>query len=181
MDPSRLDRWTRSLTVAAPRRAALGVAALVLPAIADAKKHKKKRKRKKRQNKKVTFNAFGCVNVGGFCKNSDQCCSGICEGKQDKKRCKAHNASTCQPGQDICVVGPAICLTDTGDTGLCGRTTGGAGYCEVGAECFACQKDADCEPICGAGAACLNCPGCAGDPFITACAGQSTDSCRFPL
>jgi hypothetical protein len=122
------------------------------------------------------------VNVGGFCKNGGQCCSGICQGRKDKRKCKAHNASTCQPGQDICLVGQFGCLTDTGDAGLCGRTTGGAGYCEASAGCFPCKKDTDCVPFCGSGAACLDCPSCAmqDEGGVTACAGQSTDSCSFP-
>ena len=141
------------------------------------KKHKRKRRKHK---KKVKRNAFGCVDVGKFCKNDGQCCSGICQGKKDKKKCKAHGESTCQAGQDVCGGLPVPCLTETGESGACARTTGNAGYCEADGDCFACSKDADCVPFCGPQAACLSCPTCIGvNGTQTACVGPSDGGCTI--
>src|SRR5262245_47150653 len=102
MDPTCFDRLTRALAAAASRRrllcgfAVFGLVAGPASDVATAKKRKKKR---------VKRNAFGCVNVGDFCQNANQCCSGICQGKKGKKRCQAHDAGVatetgveCQPG-----------------------------------------------------------------------------------
>src|SRR4051794_8512906 len=124
MDSVRFDGLARSVSTMLSRRtlaSALGLGALALPGLAEAKKkhhHKKK--------KKVKFNDFGCVDVGRFCKNNDQCCSGICEGKKDKKKCQAHDESTCQAGQDSCAGSPELCTTSAGGPGQCVQTTGNA-------------------------------------------------------
>jgi hypothetical protein len=174
---TRFDHVTRTFATLLSRRTlagVLGLGAISLPSLADAKKKRNKKKRK------IKRNSFGCVNVGNVCKNSGQCCSGICQGKKSKKKCQAHNTSTCQPGQSICGPNPAGCTTDTGAPGGCTRTTGSAGYCEASGDCFVCQKDADCVPFCGAGAACIVCPPCASEGTQTACAGDSLGSCTFP-
>jgi hypothetical protein len=155
LDAHGFDRWTRSLS----RRAiagALGLGALGLPTLLEAKKHKHKKK------KKVKFNDFGCVNVGNFCKNSGQCCSGVCQGKKGKKKCKAHNESTCTTGQhtDFCGGTDASCVSSAGVPGVCETTTGNAGYCAVVGICDACTKDADCIADFGPDAACIVCSGC---------------------
>ncbi len=139
--------------------------------MAEAKKNKNKNKKKK---KKIKRNGFGCVNVGNSCKNDGQCCSGICEGKKDKKKCKAHDESTCQDGQDFCLGVNVPCTTTFGDAGQCTTTTGEAPYCFQDGDCFPCSKDKDCEPIFGAGAACIVCVAeCLGEnPENTACVGQ---------
>jgi hypothetical protein len=173
MDSDRFDGLTRSVSTLLSRRRLAGLfaaSALALPTLSEAKKkHKKKKKRAK-------FNAFGCVNVGNFCKNSGQCCSGLCTGN----KCKAHNTSTCQPGQDICTPSaPVLCTTETGDPGECGITTGQASYCEADGDCFFCNTDADCIGFCGHGAACLVCADCIATGG-TACVGVSTDSCGGP-
>jgi hypothetical protein len=76
MDSHRFDGLTRSVSTLLSRRrlaGALGFGALTFPGLAEArKKHKHK--------KKVKFNDLGCVDVGNFCQNDDQCCSGICTG-----------------------------------------------------------------------------------------------------
>jgi hypothetical protein len=126
----------------------------------------------KKKKKKLQFNQFGCVNVGGKCRgNSANCCSGICEGKKPKKgkkdtsRCVAHGQSTCFAGQNepFCGgTGEVACLTSAGETGECTTTTGNAGYCVRSGRCLACKKDEDCQnnPDFGAGAACTVCTGC---------------------
>jgi hypothetical protein len=177
MESDRFDGLTRSVSTVLSRRTlagALGLGALVLPGpVAAKKKHKKKKKPK--------FNDFGCVNVGGFCKNSGQCCSGICQGKKGKAKCQAHDQSTCQPGQSIgdCGGTDVPCTTSTGGDGLCFTTTGNAGYCEVSGNCFACKKDADCVSVCGPQAACIVCELECAATGGTGCVGPSEDSCNF--
>ena len=98
MVSQQFDRLARSFSRLRSRRSLaglVGLGALLLPGQSQAKKKHKHKK------KKVKRNDFGCVDVGKFCKNDGQCCSGICEGKKNKKKCKAHDQSTCQPGQTI--------------------------------------------------------------------------------
>jgi hypothetical protein len=155
-----LDRLSRSVSTVLSRRAvarALGLGALALPDLAGAKKHHHKHK--------VKFNDFGCVNVGNVCTSDDQCCSGICEGKQGKKTCQAHDQSTCQAGQNIAFCGGSAdgdCVDSSGTPGGdCFTTTGNAGICAQGGGCFICTKDVDCQAVFGPGAACATCPTCA--------------------
>jgi hypothetical protein len=171
LDANRFDALARSLEDGFPRRAALGAAlgagfASLLSRFgadeADAKQKRKKRKRKK----KIKKNAFGCVNVGNVCKNSGQCCSGICQGKKGKKKCKAHNALDCPIGADTCLE-----QIECGSTGECFLTTGAGSFCGLTSptECVVCAKDADCEALgFGVGAACAICNGCE-TPAVTAC------------
>jgi hypothetical protein len=132
----------------------------------------KKRKRKK----KIRRNTFGCVNVGGFCTNGGQCCSGICQGKKGKKKCKVHNSSSCD-GTDGCSGEFVGCITVTGADGACNVTTGKASFCVTSAVCFDCTKDTDCELVCGAGAACLVCAECVPLGLQTACASANAEGC----
>lgn len=171
MDAHGFDRLARTVSVRIPRRglaSVLGVSALGLGALAEGKK-----------KKKVKKNGFGCVDVGKYCKNDGQCCSGVCDGKK-KRKCKAHGASTCQPGQNSCLGVPAGCTTVTGAAGQCSATTGKASYCFTEAACFPCTKDTDCVAQFGAEAACIVCeiecgpenPG--GNPKGTSCVGPGT-------
>ena len=137
---------------------------------AMAKKHRRRRR------KKITRNAFGCVNVDGGCRNSEQCCSGTCLGKQGRKRCKPHNASSCE-GTDGCSGVFTGCITDVGVDGTCNVTTGQASYCVTSAVCADCTKDGDCEPRCGPGAACLVCAECLPLGRQTACASATAEGC----
>ena len=136
----------------------LGIAGSAEPGSARKRNHKKRKKRKKKP--KITKNYFGCVDVGGFCQNADQCCSGICTGGKNQKTCQAHDQSTCQPGATVCTPPYTECKTTAGDTGVCGTTTGNAGYCAVRGDCFPCRRDIDCEPFYGQGAACAICTAC---------------------
>jgi hypothetical protein len=181
MDSARFDGLARSVSTLLSRRTlagAFGLSALAIPGLAEAKK-----KHKHKKKKKVKFNDFGCVNVGDFCKNSGQCCSGICQGKKGKGKCQAHDQSTCQPGQQELACGGVTvdCTTSTGDDGICDTTTGNAGYCLTDGDCFACHKDADCVPFCGTHAACIICASGCPETGGTACVGPSVDSCTFPL
>ncbi|MBL8126251.1 MAG: hypothetical protein U0Z70_16085 [Thermomicrobiales bacterium] len=179
MEHDRFDRLTRMVSRQPSRRtfagilgpAALGLAGVAQGEVASARKKKKK--------KKVKQNEFGCVDVGKFCNNAGQCCSGICQGKKGKKTCKAHNESTCVSGQaEIGCGGGAnvACQTSAGEEGQCDTTTGNAPYCVADGGCVACKKDADCVATCGAGAACIRCAGCLATGE-TACVGLKADSC----
>jgi hypothetical protein len=174
MDALSCDQLTRQLLGAGTRRAIVGrIAALSLAGPlgllaahddADAKK-KRKRKQKKRKQKAAAPNAFGCIDVGALCQNDDQCCSGICAGKQGKKRCRAHDVGDCQAGTAPEACDENVpCTTGAGDPGTCGTTTGNAVYCFVAGGCFACQNDGDCQRADGGAlgprAACVTCEGC---------------------
>ncbi len=156
MESFRFDRLTRLVSLHLSRRTlagAVGLATLALPHRIEAKKNRKKKKKIKR-------NAFGCVNVGTFCKNSSQCCSGICQGKKGKKKCQAHDTGSCQPGhtQLDCGGEDVPCLTNTGLDGLCDTTTGNAAFCsvhKVGPQ-PPCTRDADCKIFDPRGA-CIRC------------------------
>jgi len=127
--------------------AGLGLGAARLPDLAAAKK-KRKRKHKKK-DRKPRPNAFGCFNVGAVCKSAEQCCSGICEGKKDKRQCRAHDTGTCnQQDPGMCEVGNIFdALCNGGLECGCFRTTGGSDVCAAlfnVSQCADCQKDADC-------------------------------------
>jgi hypothetical protein len=189
MDTDCFDRFTLAFADALTRRrvmATLGLGSLSIPILADAKQ-----KRKKKNRSKIKRNAFGCVDVGKPCRGKDsKCCSGICRGKKpkrgekDKSRCVGHDEGSCLAGQRQGLCGgekDVPCTTSTGESGLCQTTTGNAAYCTAGGGCFACQRDADCEPFCGPGAACIRCTACDEDEGIpTACVGLIHLGCEFP-
>jgi hypothetical protein len=184
MDSDRFDGLTRSVSTLLSRRTlagVLGLGALAVPTRTEAKKHTHKKKKPK-------FNDFGCVNAGNFCQNSGQCCSGICQGQKGKKKCQAHDQSTCQSGQQEEGCGPdgggvtVPCVSSTGDDGICETTTGKAGYCSADGQCFDCTKDADCVAFCGPQAACIVCADCVVQVGTeTACVGPRLDVCNFPM
>jgi hypothetical protein len=176
MDAARFDRMTRWLSAAAPRRgflaglsAAVGLAAIGIPASVQAKNKKKKKLKK---------NEFGCVDVGKACRGKDaNCCSNICQGKKpkkgkkDKSKCVAHNVLDCAPGADTCSGGGTV---SCGNLGVCHQTTGKASFCgnSSNSQCFDCKKDVDCEPDFEPGAACIVCASCPGPG--TACVEAGT-------
>lgn len=173
MDGTRFDTFIQSLQTEAPRRTTLGLllgGALGLAGRAESGA----KKRKKRQKPK--FNEFGCVNVGGFCQENGQCCSGICEAKQ----CRAHDVSTCRTGQttDFCGGADVVCTTSSDEEGQCHTTTGRAPFCAASGNCFACNNDSDCIDVCGLDAACVACEGCP-ETGGTGCLGVATDSCSI--
>jgi hypothetical protein len=170
VDSDRFDLLTRAVPAILSRRSlagALGLGTLALPILAEARKKHKKRKKIKR-------NAFGCVNVGGLCRRSGQCCSGICQGKKGKKKCQPHDSGACQAGQiDIyCAGGTHFpCTTSNGLPGSCYTTTGQAGYCAYAVGiCVTptCANDADCRADFGDSGACVVCPNC---QYGTRCVG----------
>jgi hypothetical protein len=178
MDAIPFDQLTRGLSTIRTRRgilaglvATFGLAAPPNPAVTKSKKKPLKR------------NEFGCVNVGGKCRGKDaNCCSGICQGKKpkkgekDKSRCIAHDEWGCVAGFHVCADGPfAECLIAGKEDGLCGTTTGNAGYCGNSFSNISCQRDADCRTRCGPDAACVL---CAASESGRICAG--TGDCLFP-
>lgn len=162
MDISRFDNLARSLSGLLSRRTiagGLGVAALGLAAEADAR-YRKKKKRKKKRKPKVRLNAFGCANVGGFCKVSTDCCSGICTGAGRTRACQAHTTGSCPAGSEAWQCGGAsVVCPDTAD-GSCVTTTGNAGYCMMAMWTLnpPCRRDSDCDQA-EPGAACFVCDG----------------------
>jgi hypothetical protein len=186
MNEPRFERWARPLSDLASRRQTILASLLgelvLLRGGHGALAKMKRKKHKKRKNKKIRRNAFGCVNVGSSCKISGQCCSGICQGKQGKKRCQAHDEGSCQDNQDSCGETAFPCTTSTGESGVCTITTGNAPYCNTTGGCFPCRKDADCVPFCGSHAACMVCERqCGATEGFTACVGPSEeDACGFP-
>ena len=188
MDGSRFDSLTRALGDNSSRRSVVAalVAAFGLAALFGDRLEAEANRRRKRNRAKP--NAFGCLNVGQKCRGKDlKCCSGLCQGKKPKKaekdtsRCVGHHASTCRADQQRPECGGAEdsrCTNATGIPGLCAVTTGNAGYCLHDVDCYPCRKDTDCEPFCGAGAACIPCAGLCANHGGTACAG--IDECVFP-
>jgi hypothetical protein len=201
MDATGFDALARIFAAPTSRRmagrvlAGLGLSGMLahMAGTAIAKSGKKDKKHKPK--KKPKFNAFDCVDVGGFCTSSRQCCSGICQGKKGKQTCRAHNAGIgqCAAGiSDFCaeqdggLIAGTICTTSADEQGLCFTTTGNAPYCagsEPESSCspsiIPCKKDKDCQRFCGPDAACIQCPACKKDFDVeTACAGPD-DSCLF--
>ncbi len=147
LDASRFDALTRVFGATRSRRQTL--AALTLGALALAK------------SAEGSTAGPGCKDVNAKCQKANDCCSGICKGKKGKKKCKAHDASTCLAGQNSCGIKEDIaCRTTAGVKGSCFTTTGNAPYCGADGDCFACTKDADCKAAFGQQAACIDCADC---------------------
>lgn len=183
MDIDGFDRATRALAPVLTRRGLSGLVALAAfgtTGVVDARKKRRKKKKKKGgpDKRQVQFNAFGCVNVGNFCESPSQCCSGICQGST----CQGHDVDVCQAGQTALFCSEqgtdAVCTSQGGGVGLCGTTTGNAGFCVSDRKCFACTKDTDCQPatVCGVNAACIACANCDAEGG-TACVTSATTGC----
>lgn len=179
MEHDRFDHIARAFSARPSRRTLAGIVSLGAFGLAAGSQVEDAGAKKKK--KKVKKNEFGCIDVGKFCKNAGQCCSGICQGKKGKKKCKAHGESTCVSGQAETGCGgtSVICQTSSGAEGQCNTTTGKAGYCVADGLCFACKKDADCVAQCGVDAACIQCADCDAQGG-TACVGPEEDSCVPP-
>jgi hypothetical protein len=171
MDAAAFDAVLRSLTVESSRRGVLrGLVVIVaavapsLPAVARAKR-------------RLGRNEFGCVNAGRHCRGKNGvCCSGICrgrkpkKGKKDRSRCVAQDERGCRAGQQIVPCGgttATLCTTSSGASGVCGTTTGSAGFCVQGFVCSSCTSDDQCQPSPDPKAACIRCATC---PNGAACA-----------
>jgi hypothetical protein len=171
VDQNRFDPLAHAVGGVPSRRAILrhvagvgfGLGSAGLPIVAATKRQRKA----KRRNAKIELNAYGCVNVGDFCRNAGQCCSGLCKGKKRRKRCRAHDSEGCEAGatSGLCAVGlqDVACTTSRGAPGICYTTTGNAGICAVAHGdarlCRECAEDVECQALFGPGAACVPCPG----------------------
>jgi hypothetical protein len=182
VDARRFDHMTRSFGATFSRRSLLSSLTVTIAVIAGASfggSHLAAKKQRKRKPKPGKPNAFGCINVGDRCRHGEQCCSGICEGKKGKKRCRSHDTGGCSvPSEfppDSCTVETILCTTATGAAGTCGTTTGNAPYCAGDGDCRPCTKDADCQTLCGPRAACIQCPGACN--VGTACMGPDSVVC----
>lgn len=172
MNAHGFDLVARSLTGGSSRRGLLGGLVAATCGIAAGRLPDATAGKKRKQPK---ANTFGCVNVGKACRKAKECCSGICEGKKDKKTCRAHDTGGCEAGAatNLCGGSGVSCTTSTGASGGCETTTGNAGYCRTGGvwcKSTPCRKDVDCRSECGPDAACIRCPGTCGDTE-TVCAG----------
>jgi hypothetical protein len=151
MDPLRFDELSRRMGLRSPRRplvSALAGGVLGLTAMRPLQVAARKGKHK-HKTKKEKPNAFGCLEVGDDCKRGDQCCSGICEGKNGKRRCRAHDTGPCdQKTPGFCEsVGPAGTRCKNQANCFCLRTTAGSHVCGTSlapSACAECKKDADC-------------------------------------
>jgi hypothetical protein len=165
VDHLSFDDVTRTLTSLLTRRNALRALAgvgfslggLRLAEVAGARKKRQRRKK----TRKVKPNQFGCLEIGDPCQNADQCCSGICQGKKGKKRCRAHDIGTCdQDRPGYCAEGNPNDAACNGGQGACFRTTSGSNICINNLDCRECQKDADCVALgYPPGAACVQVSG----------------------
>jgi hypothetical protein len=175
MNAKAFETVTRHLTRPPSRRdvlrglagTGLGLGMARWPAGADATKTRR-RKPKPTQGKP---NAYGCLEVGAPCTREDQCCSGICEGKKGKRRCRAHGTGTCdQDAPGLCTApNPALLKCNNSGDCACIRTTAGSNFCYsvlAGAgDCADCQQDADCAALdfpLGSACAPTTAGGCAG-------------------
>jgi hypothetical protein len=167
MSFDHFDPVARSLMAKPPGRGflrgptgfAVGLAALGSNAAAEA--------RNWRRMKTPQRNAFGCLNVGQKCRGKDALgYSGRCGGKKPergrkvRRTCVAHDTggrAEVQPQKECGGHEGLICTSPSGLEGVCKRATGNAGFCAVSGDCFPRRKDADCQPLCGLGAACVFC------------------------
>jgi hypothetical protein len=166
LDSRHFDALTRRLSAPLSRRplfaaiaGALSAGTRAHMAAAVGTEQKRKSKRKHKKGKAPKPNAYGCLNIGKVCRASDECCSGICEGKKGKRTCRDHNVGPCKAIFDGC----ATLAVGCGTGGVCFRTTGNASFCGgQGGNCMVCARDADCEATHGKGAACVVCDDCDG-------------------
>jgi hypothetical protein len=206
MDQSSFTAVTRALAGLPSRRdvlrslagAGLGLGALGLPRVTEAKKKHKKKKGKKKGKQQpgpqsgpqsqpqpqpqplppLVFNQYGCIAVDQPCRgDSALCCSGICqgsapsEGQPDDSRCVAHGAGTCkQEGEGICTAAnPAGLKCNNNVNCACIQTTAGSKFCYDG---VANQSDTYCAE-CSKDADCE----ALSYPAGSACAPVSTGIC----
>ncbi len=179
MNHNLFDALTRAVIEVPSRRkvlrglagAGIGLGVTHFPNATDAK-----RKRKHKREKAPKPNAYGCLDAGKRCKTAEQCCSNLCDGKPGRRKCRAHDANGCKAGaQSVECGGTDIaCTTSFLEPGVCGTTTGKAGYCFAAGECATCTTDAECQEVeggvLGPNAACILCADCP-ETGGTACVG----------
>lgn len=146
MDGSQFDAFIRSLT--GSRRSLLAGSLALATGWLGVSATEAKKKHKKRKPKKPKPNAYGCLEVADPCQNEEQCCSGICDGKKGKRKCRAHDTETCdQKRPGYCEAGNPYLALCHGGLANCFRTTAGSNVCSRNLLCADCQRDADCEAL----------------------------------
>ncbi|MDF3042349.1 MAG: hypothetical protein K0Q71_5055 [Thermomicrobiales bacterium] len=177
LNEGRCDALTRSVIGVPSRRDVLRGLAIAGLGFGAARRPLRSMAARKKRKKKGRPNAFGCLNVGKPCTNAARCCSGICQ----RKKCRAHDTGICVAGDHSpgCGGDASVgCATSLGKAGMCGTTTGNAGYCFASGECFACRRDAECQAVengkYGPRAACVRCALECAHTGGTACAGPDT-------
>ena len=167
MENRHFDDLVRGLAL--PRRSLLASAlALVSSQLGLASGDARKKRKRRKPKSKPKPNEFGCLELSDACRTSAQCCSGICAGRKGTKRCRAHDTGGCQPGAEPQECSgeemDVVCTTSAGKQGICGTTTGNAGYCLSAVRCWPCKTDRDCQTAYGGAfgpnAACARCALC---------------------
>jgi hypothetical protein len=177
MNQNHVDALARVLSDVASRRCVLRGIAAAGPGLLAARRLEFAQAKKTRNpsSRKPKPNAFGCLNVDDACKRAGQCCSGRCEGKKGRRKCRAHDAGSCRAGAHPgeCSGADVVCVTSLGKPGVCATTTGNVGYCLAFLVCTPCTTDAECQTtngdVLGPRAACIRCAECAASDG-TACA-----------
>jgi hypothetical protein len=85
--------------------------------------------------------AAACLQFHHKCHHGGQCCSGLCKGRNGRKRCRT------APDQGICTIETlgTECDDGTGTLCFCYRTTRGGAFCaQPILSCDPCHRDADC-------------------------------------
>lgn len=129
MNPDRFDAMVLALNAAPSRRALLrafgaGLSAAVLATL-DAPQDA----------------AAACKRDGNKCQKDDQCCSGKCQGKKRKRKCRADpDARGCTTDDPYATNCP-----DSNDADhFCWVTVSGKPFCGVATGCFNCASNGDC-------------------------------------
>jgi hypothetical protein len=118
--------------------------------------------------------AKACLREGKDCKRGSQCCSGSCQGKKGKQKCRR------VPVQSICTIKNSLCpggavRTECGTGALscaCLETTQGHAFCALNQNTAQtpCTSNAECDARIGQGAACVRVGnGCAATVCIMPC------------
>jgi hypothetical protein len=116
VDAKRFDRWTRTQAAGGSRRRAiLGLGAAVVVAALG---------------RRSAGAAMLCRPNQQPCKRGSQCCSGVCAGKNGKRRCRAaFSQSTCTIEKNACPQGETTGVTDCGTDCWCWVAAEGASLC----------------------------------------------------
>lgn len=165
MDEQRFDALARHLARGTSRRRALGALAVGALGLFGGMLGER-------------AGAKACLREGKDCKRGSQCCSGRCQGKKGRKKCRR------VPFQSICTRRTDSCTGAVKDCGVgaefcvCNVTTSGAALCSQGFRCPAqpCRNNPDCVAAFGEGWFCVRSPdGCMCDDQETSCVQRCPD------
>ena len=144
MDPKRFDALAIAAGAASSRRGVLRTAGVGAIASLLAEVHR------------VEEAGAACQSDGAKCRRATECCSGACEGKKKKRKCRA------APGALGCTIDDPYdtrCPGSTDPDHFCWITLAGKPLCGRAVRCFACASNADCVSETGnASAKCVAVP-----------------------